>query len=44
MRPTPFLGSLLDAAQHNVACNGPDIAIFESGLHRHGFEIRRGSA
>jgi len=30
MRPT-LLGSLLDAAQHNVARNGPDIAIFESG-------------
>ena len=30
MRPT-LLGSLLDAAGHNVARNGPDIAIFESG-------------
>ncbi|HEX5853635.1 MAG TPA: phenylalanine--tRNA ligase subunit beta [Solirubrobacteraceae bacterium] len=30
MRPT-LLGSLLDAAQHNVARGGPDIAIFESG-------------
>jgi phenylalanyl-tRNA synthetase beta chain len=30
MRPT-LLGSLLDAAQHNVARNGPDLAIFESG-------------
>jgi len=30
MRPT-LLGSLLDAAQHNVARNGADIAIFESG-------------
>ncbi len=30
MRPT-LLGSLLDAAQYNVARNGPDIAIFESG-------------
>ncbi|MEA2153782.1 MAG: phenylalanyl-tRNA synthetase beta chain, partial [Solirubrobacteraceae bacterium] len=30
MRPT-LLGSLMDAAQHNVARNGPDIAIFESG-------------
>jgi phenylalanyl-tRNA synthetase beta chain len=30
MRPT-LLGSLLDAAQHNVARNGPDISIFESG-------------
>jgi phenylalanyl-tRNA synthetase beta chain len=30
MRPT-ILGSLLDAARHNVARNGPDVAIFESG-------------
>ncbi len=30
MRPT-LLGSLLDAAQHNLARNGPDVAIFESG-------------
>jgi len=30
MRPT-ILGSLLDAARHNVARNGPDLAIFESG-------------
>jgi phenylalanyl-tRNA synthetase beta chain len=30
MRPT-LLGSLLEAAQHNVARNGPDVAIFESG-------------
>ena len=30
MRP-PLLGSLLDAARHNVARNGPDVAIFESG-------------
>jgi len=30
MRPT-LLGSLLDAARHNVARNGPDMAIFESG-------------
>jgi phenylalanyl-tRNA synthetase beta chain len=30
MRPT-LLGSLLDAAHHNIARNGPDIAIFESG-------------
>jgi phenylalanyl-tRNA synthetase beta chain len=30
MRPT-LLGSLLDAAQYNVARNSPDIAIFESG-------------
>ncbi|HWF31191.1 MAG TPA: phenylalanine--tRNA ligase subunit beta [Solirubrobacteraceae bacterium] len=30
MRPT-LIGSLLDAAQHNAARNGPDVAIFESG-------------
>src|SRR6185437_7964682 len=30
MRPT-LLGSLLDAARHNVFHNGPDVAIFESG-------------
>jgi phenylalanyl-tRNA synthetase beta chain len=30
MRPT-LLGSLLDAARHNVARNGPEIAIFETG-------------
>jgi phenylalanyl-tRNA synthetase beta chain len=30
MRPT-LLGSLLDAARHNLFHNGPDIAIFESG-------------
>jgi phenylalanyl-tRNA synthetase beta chain len=30
MRPT-LLGSLLDAARHNVARNGPDVALFESG-------------
>jgi phenylalanyl-tRNA synthetase beta chain len=30
MRPT-LLGSLLDTARHNVARNGPDLAIFESG-------------
>jgi len=30
MRPT-LLGSLLDAARHNAARNGPEIAIFESG-------------
>jgi phenylalanyl-tRNA synthetase beta chain len=30
MRPT-LLGSLLDAARHNLARNGPDVAIFESG-------------
>jgi phenylalanyl-tRNA synthetase beta chain len=30
MRPT-LVGSLLDAARHNVSRNGPDLAIFESG-------------
>jgi phenylalanyl-tRNA synthetase beta chain len=30
LRPT-LLGSLLDVARHNVARNGPDLAIFESG-------------
>jgi phenylalanyl-tRNA synthetase beta chain len=30
MRPT-LLGSLLDSARYNVARNGPDLAIFESG-------------
>ncbi len=30
MRPT-LLGSLMDAARHNVSRNGPDVAIFESG-------------
>jgi phenylalanyl-tRNA synthetase beta chain len=30
MRPT-LLGSLLDAARHNAARNGPDVALFESG-------------
>ena len=30
MRPT-LLGSLLDAARHNVSRNGPDVQIFESG-------------
>ncbi len=30
MRPT-LIGSLLDAARHNIARNGPDVAIFESG-------------
>ncbi len=30
MRPT-LLGSLLDAARHNLARGGPDLAIFESG-------------
>ena len=30
MRPT-LLGSLLEAASHNVSRNGPDLAIFESG-------------
>ncbi len=40
MRPT-LLGSLLDAARHNVARNGPDVAIFESGtVYRTGSEGR----
>ncbi len=30
MRPT-LVGSLMDAARHNVSRNGPDVAIFESG-------------
>jgi phenylalanyl-tRNA synthetase beta chain len=30
MRPT-LLGSLMEAARHNLARNGPDVAIFESG-------------
>jgi phenylalanyl-tRNA synthetase beta chain len=30
MRPS-LLGSLLDVARHNVARNGPDVSIFESG-------------
>jgi phenylalanyl-tRNA synthetase beta chain len=30
MRPT-LLGSLLDAARHNVSRNGPDVGLFESG-------------
>jgi phenylalanyl-tRNA synthetase beta chain len=30
LRPT-LLGSLLDVGRHNVARNGPDVAIFESG-------------
>ncbi|HEX5224043.1 MAG TPA: phenylalanine--tRNA ligase subunit beta [Solirubrobacteraceae bacterium] len=38
MRPT-LIGSLLDAARHNVARNGPDVAIFESGtVYRAGGE------
>ena len=41
MRPT-LLGSLLDAARHNVARNGPDVAIFESGtVYRAAAERRR---
>ncbi|MFI4993093.1 MAG: phenylalanine--tRNA ligase subunit beta [Solirubrobacterales bacterium] len=40
MRPT-LLGSLLDAARHNVSRNGPDVAIFESGtVYRAGDEHR----
>ncbi len=43
MRPT-LLGSLLDAARHNVARNGPDIAIFESGtVYRAAKEGRQGA-
>jgi phenylalanyl-tRNA synthetase beta chain len=43
MRPT-LLGSLLDAAQYNVARNGPDIAIFESGtVYRAGSEGSHGA-
>jgi phenylalanyl-tRNA synthetase beta chain len=38
MRPT-LLGSLLDAARHNVFHNGPRIALFESGT-----VFRKGSA
>jgi phenylalanyl-tRNA synthetase beta chain len=38
MRPT-LLGSLLDAARHNIARNGADVAIFESGtVYRAGVE------
>ncbi len=40
MRPT-LLGSLLDAARHNVARNGPDIAIFESGTVYRASQDRR---
>jgi phenylalanyl-tRNA synthetase beta chain len=44
MRPT-LLGSLLDAARHNVARNGPDVAIFESGtVYRAGDRAGAGSA
>ena len=40
MRPT-LLGSLLDAARHNVSRNGPDVVIFESGtVYRAGDEHR----
>jgi phenylalanyl-tRNA synthetase beta chain len=38
MRPT-LIGSLLDAARHNVSRNGPDIAIFESGTVYRASEI-----
>ena len=42
MRPT-LLGSLLDAARHNVARDGPEIAIFESGtVYRARSRERRG--
>ena len=40
MRPT-LLGSLLDAARHNVSRNGPDVAIFESGTVYRGARERR---
>jgi phenylalanyl-tRNA synthetase beta chain len=41
MRPT-LIGSLLDAARHNVSRNGPDVAIFESGtVYRAGGAGRR---
>jgi phenylalanyl-tRNA synthetase beta chain len=41
MRPT-LIGSLLDAARHNVSRNRPEIAIFESGTvyRRHGEDAR----
>ena len=40
MRPT-LLGSLLDAARHNVSRGRPDIAIFESGtVYRAAAEVR----
>ncbi len=40
MRPT-LLGSLLDAARHNVSRNGPDVQIFESGtVYRGGRDDR----
>jgi phenylalanyl-tRNA synthetase beta chain len=43
MRPT-LLGSLLDAARHNVARNGPDVAIFESGtVYRAGADCGHGA-
>jgi len=41
MRPT-LLGSLLDIARHNVARNGPDVAIFESGTVYRAGEIASG--
>jgi phenylalanyl-tRNA synthetase beta chain len=43
MRPT-LLGSLLDAARQNVARNGPDVAIFESGTVYRASSDRRASA
>ncbi len=43
MRPT-LLGSLLDAARHNVSRNGPDVAIFESGtVYRASRDTPRGT-
>jgi phenylalanyl-tRNA synthetase beta chain len=43
MRPT-LIGSLLDAARHNVSRNRPDISIFESGTvyRRHGERLAGG--
>jgi phenylalanyl-tRNA synthetase beta chain len=44
MRPT-LLGSLLDAARHNVSRERPDIAIFESGtVYRAGGQPKPGAA
>ncbi len=41
MRPT-LLGSLLDAARHNVSRNGSDVAIFESGTVYHAGDRKSG--
>jgi phenylalanyl-tRNA synthetase beta chain len=43
MRPT-LLGSLLDAARHNSARNGPDVAIFESGTVYRAADVARDGA